>query len=125
MRNWAAAFAAVAILPTGFLLGSYIHERTHDEPIAREQLTAAQAQQHDQASGVGGLSAAAETPEEKEQTRLKKEQELQALERERRKVQIRWELDDVTNKMEDVKSRGWDAAKKSVGASGQDREKVR
>jgi hypothetical protein len=115
----------VAILPTGFLLGSYIHERTHDEPIAREKLAAAQAQHLDQSAGAGGRSAGAETPEEKEQTRLKKEQELQALERERRKVQIRWELEDVTNKMEDVKSRGWDAAKKSAAASGQEKEKAR
>lgn len=109
----------MAILPTGFLVGSYIHERTHEEPIAREKLAAAEAQQRE--SGL--LSA--EIPEEKEKTRLKKEHELQALERERRKVQIRWELEDVTSKMEDVKSRGWDTAKRNTAANGQNQDKGR
>ncbi|PWN20175.1 hypothetical protein BCV69DRAFT_299914 [Microstroma glucosiphilum] len=119
LRNWAAAFAAVAILPTGFLLGSYIHERTHEEPISREKLAASEAQQHKKPS----LSFA-ETPEQKEATRLKKEQEQQALERERRIVQLRWELEDVTSKMQDVKSRGWDTSKRSHDVSGSEQVKT-
>ncbi|CAO1637523.1 unnamed protein product [Parajaminaea phylloscopi] len=105
MLNWIASFAAVALIPIGFLLGSGIHEATHDDPKIEEDVVKDELKA-DGAAGRERLERA--RVEERAAQKLEEERKVRhlALEKlERRRHELEWELRDVGDKLAVVQAR--------------------
>lgn len=104
--NWIASFAAIALIPTCFLLGSALHETTHQDPTVDEDVRKDEEQEKavSTAPALEIPSSASSSDDIKEREEAKRRHD-RLRELEKRRHELEWGLRDIDDKLSVVRIR--------------------